>query len=231
MPLTLRNIELLFASPLLHFTVPESGALNRDLLALGGTLRDATEGIQRSNRNGWHSEGNIFEEDAPAVSELRGWVEVALEATMDKLSAKGDGPKPRFSLEGWMNINPQGAFNAPHTHPDCQWAGVYYVAQPEPKGRNGGMLEFLDPRPELHDYKGLRVKAFQASRTLRGQPGELYLFPAYLLHWVYPNETEEERVSIAFNAKLLPPEAPAEASAEAPMEAEAGKEVSKEVAA
>lgn len=36
MPLTLRNIELLFASPLLHFTVPESGALNRDLLALGG---------------------------------------------------------------------------------------------------------------------------------------------------------------------------------------------------
>lgn len=224
MPLTLRNIELLFASPLLHFTVPESAALNRDLLALGDALRDDSQGIQRSNRNGWHSEGDIFEEDVPAIHTLRQWVDVALEAAMDKLSAKGDGPKPRFSVEGWMNINPQGGFNAPHTHPDCHWAGVYYVAQPEPKGRNGGMLEFLDPRPELHDYKGLRVKAFQASRTLRGQPGELYLFPAYLLHWVYPNETEEERVSIAFNAKLLPPEAPAEVSLEASIEAEATKE-------
>lgn len=231
MPLTLRNIELLFASPLLHFTVPESSALNRDLLALGDALRGASEGIQRSNRNGWHSEGNIFDEEAPAVGALREWVEVALGAAMDKLSAKGDGPKPRFSLEGWMNINPQGGFNAPHTHPDCHWAGVYYVAQPEPKGRNGGMLEFLDPRPELHAYKGLRVKAFQASRTLRGQPGELYLFPAYLLHWVYPNETEAERVSIAFNAKLLPPVETAEASSEAPAEAPVEAEKAKEAAA
>ena len=28
------------------------------------------------------------------------------------------------------------------------------------------------------------------------------MFPSYLRHWVYPNESEEERVTIAFNARF-----------------------------
>lgn len=64
------------------------------------------------------------------------------------------------------------------------------------------MIEFLDPRRELNEYKGLRIKAYKGRRALLGQPGELYLFPSYLLHMVYPNDSEEERVSIAFNATL-----------------------------
>ena len=64
------------------------------------------------------------------------------------------------------------------------------------------MIEFIDPRRELNEYKGLRIKAYKGRRALLGQPGELYLFPSYLLHMVYPNDSEEERVSIAFNATL-----------------------------
>ena len=204
--LKLKEVELLFPSPLLHFAVPEHEALNAGLLDLGARLRESSKGIQRSNRQGWHSDGNLFEEDADAVRVLGDWIHVALGAAMDKLAAKGDGPRPRFSIEGWMNINPKGGFNAPHTHPDCHWSGVYYVAQPRPSTRSAGMIEFIDPRRELNEYKALRIKAYQGRRALLGQPGELYLFPSYLLHMVYPNDSEEERVSIAFNATLLPPE-------------------------
>ena len=189
--LKLKRVELLFPSPLLHFAVPDCEPLNEDLLRLGYRLREESPGIRRSNRQGWHSGGNLFREASSAVSVLESWIHIALGAAMDKLSARGDGPDPRFHVDGWMNINPLGGFNAPHTHPDCHWSGVYYVSQPRPRSRNAGMIEFLDPRRELNEYKGLRIKAYKGRRALLGQPGELYLFPSYLLHMVHPNDSEE----------------------------------------
>jgi len=32
----------------------------------------------------------------------------------------------------------------------------------------------------------------------------MVIFPAYLTHWVYPNELAGERVSVAFNARFAP---------------------------
>ena len=36
------------------------------------------------------------------------------------------------SQDGWVNINPTGAMNAPHDHPGAFWSGVYYVQVPPP---------------------------------------------------------------------------------------------------
>ena len=84
--------------------------------------------------------------------------------------------------------------------PGAHWSGVYYVSQPAVEKGESGKIEFLNPRTDLPNWRILKSPIFGAARKFRPHPGELVLFPSYLVHWVYPNETQEERVSIAFNA-------------------------------
>lgn len=192
--------ELLFATPLIRISVGDADALNEALLAEAARQRGESPGVKKSNRGGWHSEGNLFDGSAECVAQLR---KIALEAV--RSATRQVSPKLKLSaldlkLFGWMNVNPAGGFNAPHTHPGAHWSGVYYVSQPAVEEGNSGMIEFLDPRTDLPQMRILEASAFRLKKKLRPQPGEIVLFPSYLLHWVYPNETDEERMSIAFNA-------------------------------
>ena len=192
--------EKLFSTPLVRFRVPEHEALNATLLSEGARLRGLSDGVTKSNRGGWHSEGNLFDNEAECIQTLRGLAEeTVLEATR-KIGAKTDPATLKLKLFAWMNANPPGGFNAPHTHPGAHWSGVYYVSQPEIEVGNSGMIEFLDPRSDLPNWRILGASAFRMKKKLRPQAGEIILFPSYLVHWVYPNEADEERVSIAFNA-------------------------------
>lgn len=192
--------EKLFSTPLVRFRVPEHEALNSALLNEGARLRGLSDGVTKSNRGGWHSEGNLFDNDAECIQTLRVLAEESVHQATRKIGAKTDPKSLRLKLFAWMNANPPGGFNAPHTHPGAHWSGVYYVSQPEIEVGNSGMIEFLDPRTDLPNWRILNAGAFRMKKKLRPQAGEIILFPSYLVHWVYPNEADEERVSIAFNA-------------------------------
>jgi uncharacterized protein (TIGR02466 family) len=194
--------EKLFYTPLLRFRVPDHEALDTALLAEGERLRQISEGVTKSNRGGWHSQGNLFENPADPVQTLR---ELAVEAVNEatrSVTSKVDPAALEMKLFGWMNMNPTGGFNAPHTHPGAHWSGVYYVRQPRVESGNSGMIEFLDPRSDLPNWRLLQSRAFRLKRKIRPEAGEIVIFPSYLVHWVYPNEAGGERVTIAFNATL-----------------------------
>ncbi|MFG5383404.1 TIGR02466 family protein [Yoonia sp. R2-816] len=192
--------ETLFGTPLLRFQVTNHAALDAALLEEGARQREASEGVNKSNRGGWHSAGNIFDWDADCVRTLYAAAEASVYEATRRVSAKVDPATLRLKISGWMNMNPPGGFNAPHTHPGAHWSGVYYVSQPAVEEGTSGMIEFLDPRSDLPNWRILRAKAFRPKRRIRPRVGEIVMFPSYLVHWVYPNETDEERVSIAFNA-------------------------------
>lgn len=163
-------------------------------------MRADSPGVDKSNRGGWHSDGNLFGNEAAPFSTLRAHTLEALDDANQNIGAKADFEKLRLKLFGWMNANPTGGFNAPHTHPGAHWSGVYYVSQPKDALGNSGMIEFIDPRTDLPDWRILKAAPFRMKKKIRPQPGEMILFPSYLVHWVYPNESKDERVSIAFNA-------------------------------
>lgn len=189
-----------FGTPVIRYTVADHAALSAALLADGATLRAQSEGIQKSNRGGWHSDGNLFNEEFDSVRNLHQIAEATVMEATRNLGGKTDPATLRLRISGWMNINYQHAYNAPHTHPGAHWSGVYYVKQPAVETGNSGMIEFLDPRTDLPNWRILGAKTFRMKRKMRPQAGEIVLFPSYLVHWVYPNETDEERVTIAFNA-------------------------------
>jgi uncharacterized protein (TIGR02466 family) len=199
-PLSQTKFEKLFSTPLFRFALDDADSFNAELLAEGERLRSESEGASKSNRGGWHSSGNLFDNEAACFQRLRTHAVDAVMTATDKIGAKAETSRLDLKMFSWMNINPPGGYNAPHTHPGAHWSGVYYVAQPEAETESSGKVEFLDPRTDLPNWRLLKAPSFSAKKTIRPEPGELILFPSYLVHWVYPNDTEENRVSIAFNA-------------------------------
>jgi len=199
----LAHIQNLFPTPLVTFMVEDAEALNRELMQEIEARRRSEEGEVRSNRQGWHSAYDLFKRKEKAQAKLAGIIREALQQATLKLAPEANLARLQMECEGWINVNPTGAYNTPHDHPGFLWSGTYYVVTPagkegtEPSGR----IEFIDSRTGLADNM---VRApFTATKCgIRPRPGMLLIFPANLLHWVHPNMSDEDRVTIAFNARF-----------------------------
>ena len=194
---------MLFASPVLGFALPDADSLNAELMKASNERRATEPGIAVSNQLGWHSDYDLFTRPEPAFRVLSGHLSAIL-LHVSRLSMPGfDASLHDIQGQGWININGTGGFNTPHDHSGFHWSGVYYVSvPPAPQGRSG-LIEFLDPRGAT-GMKGLEGGEFFASKfQIRPVAGHTIVFPSYLRHWVYPNQEAEERVSIAFNARIV----------------------------
>ena len=204
MPLELTEVRNLFPTPLVTFKIDDD-QLNRELLAEIEQRRASEGGVKRSNRQGWHSASDFFQRREPAQAKLAGFMcEAVLQATR-QLAPDIDLSRLDLVCDGWINANPTGAYNSPHDHVGSLWSGVYYVSMPSDgadESQSSGRLEFLSSRGGL--AKGAITAPFTATKlSVRPKPGSLLLFPANLLHWVHPNASAEERVTIAFNAQFI----------------------------
>lgn len=206
--LQLQRFEPLFYSPLLVFHLPGAATLNQRLLAEATTMRAVSPGLERSNKNGWHSSDDFFERSEPGCVELRShMIEAVRQATL-RVSPQYNFSAMGLQAESWININKQGGYNTPHDHPGWIWSGCYYVRIPVIAPGDGnersGAIEFLDMRTNVRVLTIEDATCFMSKFTLQPSEGMLVLFPSYLRHWVYPNEQPAERVSIAFNARFAP---------------------------
>jgi uncharacterized protein (TIGR02466 family) len=199
--LTLQGIEPLFYTPLLSFELSNAADLNRQLLAEAQARRAASTGLARSNIEGWHSDDDFFEREEPGCAALRRQIIEAVRQASLRLSPDYDFGRVGIQAQGWINILPAGGMNAPHDHPGWVWSGCYYVQTPHGDGRSGE-IEFIDSRTNLRTLGLDGAPCFASKFSLRPQAGQLLLFPSYLKHWVAPNRSQQERVSIAFNARF-----------------------------
>ena len=197
--------EKLFYTPLIRFRLNNHEELNKEILIEYQRLRADSSGLTKSNIGGWHSKGNLFDSDVRCIRELRDAARESVYDVTRKVTKKVDPESLRLRMFAWMNANSLGSYNAPHTHPMAHWSGVYYVSLPKTESKYSGMVEFHDPRTDLPNWRILGGRAFARKRQVRPNAGELIIFPSYLLHWVYPNESDGERVSIAFNATFRKP--------------------------
>lgn len=114
----------------------------------------------------------------------------------DPLRARNTG---RFGLSGaWSVRLRSGGHHADHVHPHGWISSACYIRVPPTVGRQGGegdragWLRLGKP--------GVRtVPPVEAAHYVRPVPGRLVLFPAYLWHGVEPFESDEPRLSVAFD--------------------------------
>ena len=103
----------------------------------------------------------------------------------------------KFKVEGWWyNINGQGDWNIPHTHPDVNIALVLYVTDSD------GLLAFMNPHPmRLIDDQCYGGPVDYAA--IKANKGDIIMFPSDLVHYVLPNPRKEDRISISMNISII----------------------------
>ena len=195
-------VRLLFPVPLVTVRLHDCTALNARLLAEIGARRAAEPGIDRSNRYGWHSDNDLFARTEPAHRKLAEELRAIVASSSAKLMPDLPGDLIP-SHDGWVNVNPPGAMNAPHDHPGAFWSGVYYVQVPppaDPDDQLSGAIEFIDPRGSIGTNARFDTPITRTKFTVRPAAGTCLLWPSYLKHWVHPNQSAQDRVTIAFNS-------------------------------
>jgi uncharacterized protein (TIGR02466 family) len=113
--------------------------------------------------------------------------------------------KLRFLMEGWINVNPPNAYNVPHDHPGSFWSGAYYVMNDHTGEAEslGGAISFLGPHHPPAGQAVVKAPIFGGNHTLRPASGTLLLFPSNAKHWVHPNMSASDRITVAFNATVV----------------------------
>jgi uncharacterized protein (TIGR02466 family) len=187
-------VEYFFPTPIYIFDIPNATDLNASLEKNIVEWQQKDKGVTFTNVNGWHSTT-----DMAAKPEYKPLVDILYQAQKEVFKKENLDGEPVLG-NMWANINPKGGSNVAHTHPNCLFSGVYYVKTPE----NCGLLKFEDPRPGTTLYRPMKIQAQEEKeywREIFYKPiaGRLIMFPAWLLHSVYPNESNDIRISVSWN--------------------------------
>jgi len=149
---------------------------------------------------------NFLVVDNPAVEWLRNCVN---RSAIDYLKRCGLAYQVDWTLQGWANVNRLGDYHDPHNHPHSYLSGTYYVQVPRDradlKNRSDvrpGAITFYDPRAQANMTAIREDPQIDAEHTLHPEPGNILLWPSFLMHFVHPNLSRQPRISISFNIVL-----------------------------
>jgi uncharacterized protein (TIGR02466 family) len=152
--------------------------------------------------SGGQSTRELLDSDAPAALGFRQIIEQAVARYTELNPVDADHPflarRPeRTEIACWANIIQGGGFQDVHFHPPSWLSGVYYPKLPaavaDAARQPEGWLEFG------RAYYMLNAKAEAPVRLVQPEEGLIVLFPAYFGHRTIPFESDEERISVAFD--------------------------------
>ena len=146
------------------------------------------QGITNSNKGGFHSEISDFTDEAyPALTNLRN---IALEFSNYVCEKIGITARVTDS-QAWVNVNRNSNYNVMHCHNDNLLTGVFYVNVPA--DAESDLILYRNDGAEYFN------RAFSGDFVLTPIVGRLYIFSPWLKHSVDVNNSNDERISIAFN--------------------------------
>ena len=186
--------DLHFPTPIYIFDIKDK-SLNTQLEKDVINWMNKDKGISRTNVKGWHSTTDMHTK--PEYARL---VKALYEA-QNKIYQEENYESEPFLGNMWANVNPPGGYNRAHLHPNCIWSGVYYIKTPEKCGE----LKLKDPRtgaemssPKMKKSNTLPERLWREV-TYIPVAGRCIMFPAWLIHCVEPNDSNDIRISVSFN--------------------------------
>lgn len=127
----------------------------------------------------------------------------AITPLLSELGALMFGERLGWSMkETWVNVLETGGHQAMHNHANSFISGVAYLTPTHPDARtvfmkSPGGIEFSFK----NDHAGVATGPYNADKwiSMQPDPGDIVLFPSYLLHAV-PTNPGARRITLAFNA-------------------------------
>lgn len=98
-------------------------------------------------------------------------------------------------IDHWTNINDPKSCNRLHVHRSYDYAACYYI-----QAEGTGEITFHNPANLMAECSP--NSAFTSRITYQPRDGDLLVWPAWLPHEVEINNSDKQRVNIAFNIKI-----------------------------
>ena len=211
------QVLLPFSNPIFSYQIPYDDNFRSELINECTKYWHETPTINAafsSRQVGWQSEKFLFTTKEPALKKVADFIINCLWTSGKSIAPAMDISQYNLKGHGWINVNEKGTLHFPHAHGGSTLSGAFYVKVPKPETRDSestskaGFIEFLDPRNDVTSFaNGINElsQSFSLKNNLLIEPkeGTLLIFPAWLKHWVYPNNEDEERISISFNSGFV----------------------------
>ena len=105
-------------------------------------------------------------------------------------------------IKSWIVRQFKNEYNPIHFHTG-HISGVGYLKVPNTMGKTFQKEKKINHNGKLVLIDGSKKLFCSPTYIITPKVGDLYLFPSYLMHTVYPfSGTDEERRSVSFNAKI-----------------------------
>lgn len=206
------TIQPLFPLPFAFDRHPAPDRLNAALRTLflqreGDAFANPSPYTER-NTALFESRFDLFRWPEPEIAELR---EFCLSRVLQVVQQLNGHPpelmrRLRMSVESWFHVTRRNGWFGVHNHPNASWSGVYCVdgGTPDADAEDGGKLTFLHPFAQAamhtdHGNEALRPPFNVQHAGYVLEPGQLILFPSWLLHLVTPFAGDGTRITVAFN--------------------------------
>lgn len=209
------SIQPAFASPLIQTSLPDCATLNQRLRQLF-LQWEQDKSRKRSSVPTpvvkvavYESSFDLFSNPEPEIQTLRQFCLQTLGYVVSQLNGYSNEEMAglRIYEHSWYHLTREGGYTAQHNHPMASWSGVYCVDPGDTVSDkpNNGALRFLEARTTASMYLDPGNAHLQSPYVFGEmafvlQPGQLLLFPSYLIHEVAPYYGRRERITVAFNA-------------------------------
>jgi len=153
---------------------------------------------QRLLTNGSQTYGNLFDLEPDFTEEIQNIIRAEVDKYRFNLKDSEEGfiknwPAD-YSISGWLVSMRNGGELRPHMHSEGWISGSIYInVPPKLKTDSGNFVVCIED--ETFVRKGVK----SPKKIIDVVTGNLVLFPASLLHYTIPFESEEERIVLAFD--------------------------------
>lgn len=153
-----------------------------------------------------YQDQSFFSSERPAVRWLQDQINQTATAFLRHV---GIDRSLSWMLFAWYNINRYGDHHAPHTHPRAYLSGTYYVQVPpapsvdDPNARPG-CISFYDPRTGADMLTVGTESDARAAHVVQPSAGTLLMWRSPVQHYVHPNLSQQNRMTISFNLIMNP---------------------------
>jgi uncharacterized protein (TIGR02466 family) len=151
--------------------------------------------------NGLQTPPTVFEENNKLVKNLSKIIENCIIDYRNFFKESDEYYIDRWpsesSISGWIVYLKNQGMQTSHNHLSAWLSGVVYLKVPETKNFEDGAIKF-----SLHGYDYPTIKQSIPEKIIKPTTGSIILFPSSLYHSTIPFESNDDRISLAFD--LMP---------------------------
>lgn len=183
------NVQSLYSTPVYIKTLENYGGINNQ-------IDEVINNIKFNQKDEWGRPNKIttpfFDQDNINDYNLT-LLSKSIDNCIVEYTKQLDFQYNDYDRRSWILKLEKGDFAHSHNHSTSDLSGVYYYKT----NSNDGIFFFESPNPYFEVSKCFNKLANR--NFIIPEPGKIIIFPGWLRHGIFKNDTENDRVSISFN--------------------------------